>query len=63
MVNLKCIILNERGKFKRLHTVWCYLYGILEEEKLYVEKTDQWLPEVRGKVGLDFKWAWGDFEE
>lgn len=53
----------KEAKFKRLHTVWWYLYGILEEEKLYVEKTDQWLPEARGKVGLDFKWAWGDFEE
>lgn len=56
--NLKIIMLNERRKKKRIHTVWSYWYKILEKANTLVvtqRSVGAW-----GGVG---KGSWGDHRE
>lgn len=47
------VILSIKSSLKRLHVVWLCLYDILEKVKLYGEKTDERLPGVWGREGVE----------
>lgn len=47
-INLKNITLNKTARYQRVHMLSLHLYQVLEQTKLWGDKSDQRLPDEKG---------------